>query len=179
MTSIKFPICTIVLSISLSCVLGKVQAQNAGESRLISISLQVIAKGTINESNHDIPGYFVIATITNQQDTAIKFFIMSCSWASENWITSNDSIYFREPGCDINLPADIHLRPHQSIHFYGVLTRSGTKPFSKKVKLGFRYFTNAADLWSSLSERKKVEKPTIYWSNEVEVKDNLFEYQID
>jgi hypothetical protein len=179
MNSIRLSIHAFLLMISFFCALGKAQAQNAGNSGPIAISLHVVGKGTIHESNHAIPGYFVMATITNQQDTAIKFFIMSCSWASQNWITSNDSIYFREPGCDINVLADIHLRPHQSVHFYGALTSSGKKPFSKKVKLGFRYITNAADEWFTSAERPKVEKPTIYWSNEVEVKDNLFEYEVD
>ena len=179
MSNINFPIRTFLLSISLSCVFGKAQAQITGESGLIAISLHIIGKGTINESNYDIPGYFVMATITNQQDTAIEFFIMSCSWASDNWIPSNDSINFREPGCDINIPAHIHLPAHGSIYFYGLLKRVGARPFCQKVKLGFRYITNSADLLFSSAERKKVEKPIIYWSNEVEVRDNLFKYQID
>jgi len=179
MISIRLFIYAFLLWASLSCVFGTAQAQNADKKGLIAISSHIIGKGTINESNHDISGYFVMATIANQQDTAIEFFIMSCSWASDNWIPSNDSIKFREPGCDNNGPILIHLQAHQSIYFYGLLTRVGAIPFCQKVKLGFRYITNSADLLFSSAEREKVEKPIIYWSNEVEVRDNLFKYQID
>jgi hypothetical protein len=168
-----------LLSTFLPCVFEKAEAQNADANGLVAVSLHVVGKGTVNELNHDVPGYFVIATVTNQQDTAIKFWIMSCSWATQNWISGNDSIYFHEPGCDINLPIDIHLRPHQAIQFYGVLAHSGAIPFSKKVKLGFRYFTNEGDLWPTPGRQTTLTKPTIYWSNEVDVKDNLFQYQID
>ena len=178
MTMIRLSIHVLLLSASLSCVFGKAEAQNAAAIGPVAVSLHVIGKGTINEFNQEAPGYFVMATVTNQQDTAIKFLIMNCSWASSNWITSNDSIHFHEPGCDGNFPIDIHLRPHQSIQFYGMLTRAGEKPFGKKVKLGFRYITDEAYYWAA-ARHTTVAKPPIYWSNEVEVTDNLFRFQID
>ena len=169
----------LLISSILSFGFAKVQAQNGNSNPLVGVVLKVIGKGVVAGLNNGEPGYFVMATVTNRQDTAIKFLIMSCSWASRNWLTNNDSIAFHEPGCDTNIPIDIHLRPHQSIEFYGVLTPMGKKPPGQKVKLGFRYYSNERDLWPPYRQETKVAKPVIYWSNEVDVKDNLFKFQIE
>ena len=147
---------------------------------LVSVSLQVIGKGTVKgDNNRDVTGYFIEATITNQRDTPIVFWIMSCGWPYENWITNNDSVFCGNFGCDKNIPEDIRLKPHQSIHFYGLLRGRGERPLCRNIKLGFRYYARLTDLLNFPDQKIKPALPTIYWSNEVEIKDNLFEYQID
>jgi hypothetical protein len=168
----------------LCCVAQKGSAQNTNEKAFVSVFLQVIGEGTVRayqdaKGNHDVTGYFTMATVTNQQDTTIVFWIMSCGWPTANWITSNDSVYCGNFGCDSNVPGDIRLKPHQSIHFYGLLWRRGQKPFCRKVKLGFKYYRDLIDLWNFPNSKIKPAPPTVYWSNEVEIKDNLFQYQID
>jgi hypothetical protein len=168
----------------LCCVAQKGSTQDMNEKAFISVSLQIIGKGTVRayqdaNGNHDVTGYFTMATVTNQQDTAIVLWIMSCGWPTANWITNNDSAYCGNFGCDINIPDDIRLKPHQSIHFYGLLRRSRQNPFCRKVKLGFKYYRNLVDLWNFPNSKIKPAPPAVYWSNEVEIKDNLFQYQID
>ncbi len=184
MTSTRCASYIFLLLNSLCCLAQKVSAQNINEKAFISVSLQIIGKGTVRayqdaKGSHNDTGYFTVATVTNQQDTAIVFWIMSCGWPSANWLTSNDSLYCGNFGCDINIPDDIRLKPHQSIHFYGLLSRFRQKPFCRKVKLGFKYYRDLIDLWHFPNSTIKPAPPTVYWSNEVEIKDNLFEYQID
>jgi hypothetical protein len=108
------------------------------------------------------------------------FWIMSCGWPTDNWITSSNSVSCSgNLICYSNFPIDIRLKPHQSIHFYGLLTRSGQKPFCRKVKLGFQYHTRHFDLFRFRNQKIKPAPPTVYWSNEVEIRDNLFQFQID
>jgi hypothetical protein len=121
----------------------------------------------------------MMATVTNQQDTTIVFWIMSCGWPAENWVTSNDSVSCDNSVCYSNYPIDIRLKPHQSIHFYSLLTRSGQKPFCRKVKLGFQYYTRPSDLFTPRNQKTKPASPAVYWSNEVEIEDNLFQFQIE
>jgi hypothetical protein len=177
-----FPRCTgyALLFLTFLCFgAQKGSAQNADAKALVYVSLQIIGKGTAGTFKQDVTGYFTIATVTNQQDTTIVFWIMSCGWPLENWVTSNDSVYCGNFGCDKNFPEDIRLKAHQSIHFYGLLRRSGQKPLCRKVKLGFQYYTRLFDLLHFPNQKIKPAPPTIYWSNEVEIKDNLFQFQID
>jgi hypothetical protein len=162
----------------LCCSAQKGSAQNMDAKALVSVSLHIIGKGTVGTLNQET-GYFTMATVTNQQDTPIVFWIMSCGWPVENWVTSNDSVRCSYFGCDSNIPEDIRLKPRQSIHFYGLLTRARQKPFCRKVKLGFQYYRDLVDLWHFPNSKIKPAPPTVYWSNEVEIKNNLFQYQID
>jgi len=162
----------------LCCAAQKGSAQNTDDKTLVSVSLQIIGKGTVGTFYKET-GYFTMATVTNQQDTPIVFWIMSCGWPVENWVTSNDSVHCYYFGCDSNFPEDIRLKPHQSIHFYGFLKHTGQKPFCRKVKLGFRYYVGMMDLLNLPNRKIKPAPPTVYWSNEVDIKDNLFQFQID
>jgi hypothetical protein len=177
-----FPRCTgyaFLFLTFLCCAVQKGFAQNTDAKALVSVSLQIVGEGPVGTSNQNDTGYFAMATVTNQQDTTIVFWIMSCSWA-ENWVTTSDSVDYRgNVVCYSNYPIDIRLKPHQSIHFYGLLTRSGQKPFCRKVRLGFRYYTRASDLFPSRNQKTKPAPPDVYWSNEVEIRDNLFQFQID
>ena len=63
MTIIRLSVHVLLLSTLLSCGFGQVQAQNADANEPVTGSLHVIGQGTINESNYDIPGYFVNANL--------------------------------------------------------------------------------------------------------------------
>jgi hypothetical protein len=176
-----FPKCTgyaFLFLTFLCCSAQNGSAQNTDAKALVSVSLHIIGKGTVGTANQET-GYFTMATVTNQQDTPVVFWIMSCGWPVENWVTSNDSVHCSYFGCDSNIPEDVRLKPHQSIHFYGLLTRARQKPFCRKVKLGFNYYTRLFDLFNFPNQKIKPAPPAVYWSNEVEIKDNLFQYQID
>src|SRR5580658_11135301 len=164
MTSTRYASCIFFVFNFFCCVAQKGSAQNTNEKAFISVSLQIIGKGTVRAyqdatGSHNDTGYFTVATVTNQQDTTIAFWIMSCGWPWANWLTSNDSVYCGNFGCDSNVPGDIRLKPHQSIHFYGLLWRRGQKPFCRKVKLGFKYYRDLIDLWNFPNSKIKPAPP--------------------
>lgn len=156
-------------------------AQKEDSTDLVSVTLHLVGKGTTEYANAKDwgPGYFTMATVSNTQDTTIHFYIMTCSWPGDNWVVSNDSVIFWYPGCDSNFPERIELLPHQSIHFYGILFYSRKKPVSKNVKLGFIYYKNFNNLFSWSGQERKMGEFKKYWSNAVELKDNLLDYQKD
>jgi hypothetical protein len=119
-----------------------------------------------------------MATVTNKQDTAIHFWVMTCSWPSENWVSSNDSVFCAYPGCDSNFPIQIDLLPHQSLNFYGILAHTVKTSFPKIVKLGFRYFTRGDALFETSAQTRNAAA-ALFWSNEVELRDNLFKFQME
>ena len=180
MIKVRLTIC-LSLAVSFLCVVtSQGFAQETVPKPLISVSVQIVGMGTVPTYNHNTTtGYFTEATVTNLQDTTIVFWIMSCGWPYENWLASNDSVNCGSFGCDNNIPDDIHLPPHHSIHFYTLLWPSANKPLCKKVKLGFRYYAKFADIMNCSNQRIKAMPPRLYWSNEVEIKDNLFQYQTD
>lgn len=164
------------------CCIQQGYGQKADSPDLISVSLHIVGKGTPSYTwnrKDTIPGYFALATLTNNQDTIIHFCIMTCSWPVHNWIPGNDSIYFWIPGCDRNLPQRINLLPHHSMDFYGLFKPRNDKPLPDMVKLGFIYFTSSDDLEDYLRGRNNPENLKIYWSNQAIIKDNLYSYHLD
>lgn len=152
-------------------------SQKADTVNLISVSLHIVAEGMTPYFKNVSPGYFVMVTIANLQDTSIHFWIMNCSWPNVNWVTNNDSVYFGYPECDNNFPIKIELLPHRALDFYGIFSGSEKKLEGKKVRMGFVYFTNFHDIFEASARRSKIRDYKKYWSNEVKVEDNLFKYQ--
>lgn len=168
----------IYISISLLFFFNQhVYSQKKDTADLVSVALHIIAEGTTKYYKDNGSGFFAMVSVTNNQDTAISFWIMTCSWPDVNWVTSSDSVYFGSHGCDSNFPERIELLPHKSINFYGVFTRLGKKPIGRKVKLGFIYFSSFNDIFEASAERSKLKNFKKYWSNQVLLEDNLFNYQ--
>ena len=64
-----FPRCTgyAFLFLTFLCFAAqKGSAQNTDAKALVSVSLQIIGKGTVGTFNQDVTGYFMMATVTNQ-----------------------------------------------------------------------------------------------------------------
>jgi hypothetical protein len=162
------------------CCIQQGYGQKADTLHLISVSLRIIGKGTPQYPKDASPGYFALATLTNNQDTAIHFWIMTCSWYAHNWLSSNDSIhFFGSPVCDRNIPDRINLIPHQSMDFYGLLEPRNNKPLPKTVKLGFIYFASFNDIYDFLHGRNNPENLKIYWGNQARIRDNLYSYHMN
>jgi hypothetical protein len=162
------------------CCIQQGYGQKADTVDLISVSLRIVGKGTPQYPKDASPGYFALATLTNNLDTAIHFWIMTCSWYAHNWISSNDSIhFFGSPVCDRNITDRINLLPHQSMDFYGLFELRDNKPLPEMVKLGFIYFTSSDDIEDYLRGRNNPENFKIYWSNQAKIRDNLYSYQLD
>ena len=155
--------------------------QKADTAELISVSLKIVGKGTpIYATPRDTaPGYFALVTVTNRQDTTIHFWVMSCSWAIDNFVTSSDSIRFWYPGCDHNIPDNIDLLPHHSVDFYGCFKPSKKVPLPRTVKLGLIYVNRQWDLWDYIAGKKALQQFAVYWSNSVRIVDNLYQYRVN
>jgi hypothetical protein len=161
-----------------SCLVGFLSLQGYSQkpdtARKISVTLNIIGYGSTDYFKEKEAGYFAMATVTNNEDTAISFVIMECSWARDNWVASNNSIFFGDRGCDANSPIRIKLLPHKSINFYGVIRIVNKGAANKKIRLGFLYYTSFNNLLDAKS--KSYRK---YWSNDVNLEDNLFKYRQD
>jgi len=152
-------------------------SQSGKKSDPVAISLEIIGKGTTDYYKESANGYFASATVTNTRDTTIRFWVMSCSWPGVNFLSSNNSVYFIHRGCDNNSPDLIELAPGKSVSFYGIFTGEAKSFAGKKVSVGFVYFDNMKDLSEAASSKEQVKKFKTYWSNSVELEDNLFTYK--
>ena len=79
-------------------------SQKTSTRDLVSVKAYIVGKGSPAFNKDDDQNFFSVATVTNIQDTIISFWIMNESWAVENWITDNDSIYLKFLGNDLNSP---------------------------------------------------------------------------
>lgn len=161
------------------CCIQQGYGQKADTVDLISVSLGIVGQGTADYIKSAGSGYFALATLTNKQDTTIHFWIMSCSWPIENFVSSSDSINFAWAGCDHNTPDEIDLLPHRSIHFYGLIESKNKNLLLQTIKLGFIYFANFSDFWDSRHRRDKPKNLKIYWSNQAKIIYDLYSYQLD
>src|SRR6185369_5482007 len=95
----------IVISIMMTCFLCQQGfAQKTASKDVISVTLNIIGYGVTDYYKDKSAGYYAMTTLKNNQDTAISFVIMDCSWARDNWVASNDSIFLGDRGCDANSP---------------------------------------------------------------------------
>lgn len=145
----------------------------------VKVSLHIVGQGHPMYKQYGDSVYFAMISVTNITDAPIKFWIMSCSWPSANFVDDNSSFYMRYIGCDSNIPEEITLQPHKSIHFYPMFTQSWREEKSNKLKVGFIYVENGHDILGFNGSREKPDKCKKYWSNEVELENNSFRYSQD
>jgi hypothetical protein len=131
--------------------------------------------------NIDSKYYFVTLTLTNTQDTSIRFTIMTCSWSS-SFVTDIDSIIIRPQECDSNFPVTIEIKPGKSAHFFAELHSSkknskGSQPVNFKV--GFVDLTyKELESFNRLS-KSDIHKHKIYWSNSIPLLSKLNSYKFE
>ena len=156
-----------------------------------SVQLEITGKGYFNfdrgERKHD--DYYSKVTVTNQEDTTITFWMMSCSWWSHTLLFDSDSMQFSTGGCDKNIPVEVKLKPGKSIVFYPVfhdnsIYRNSYIPYvdslnvvhpaypvqskdNKPVRIGFILMKNNSK--DPYMETNFVKSGQIYWSNPVQL----------
>jgi hypothetical protein len=86
-------------------------------------------------------------------------------------------IKFCFAGCDHNVPEKISIPPKRSVQFYNTISRWKKDSSIARIKVGFKYFRTSSDLWND-GIKKGQKLYTMIWSNEVELKDNLYSYEI-
>ena len=152
-------------------------SQSKKNTDIISVQLSVIGEGKHTYlTKDDFSYFFTTATIFNNQDTAVKFWVMNCSWPVDNWVVDNDSVVFAFQGCDNNTATEIKLLPHSKITFNGLLKSKINNSKDKFVKVGFIYFTSFKDIFENGGLKSSLNKHKKYWSNSVELVDNVNKY---
>ena len=172
----------IIVAFTLIWMFNSAYAQDIKKKQLLSVKLDIIGKGApaicANVDSSDY--YFATINVLNTQDTTVTFWIMSCSWPMDGFVIHSDSIAFKFcfGGCDHDTPEKISLPKKKSVQFYGTIKSWKKDSSVARIKVGLRYFGTVADLWNfdGLNDNKKPNK--IIWSNEVELKDNLYSHEI-
>ncbi|HET6996815.1 MAG TPA: hypothetical protein VFI06_17600 [Chitinophagaceae bacterium] len=122
--------------------------------------------------------YYMVITLTNTQDTNIRFTVMTCSW-SESFRFDTDSIYLYYPGCDSNFPTTIEILPHKTVKFFGILTcykknRNAINPPS--FKIAFLDLPYNDWFLFPYSHEDKLKYKT-YWSDSIKLERKLYSYE--
>lgn len=158
-------------------------SQVSSKKDIITVKIFPIAQGISthipNQYKIANQSYFTYMSITNNQDTTISFYLMSCSWMIDNWISDNDSISLLFLGCDINTPLYITLLPHQLIDFSAIIITKPHTEMSTLFRFGFLYFKKEKDLLDYIPKKNKTDNIRIYWSDAIKLEDNLFKYHIE
>ena len=168
----------IVVSVAVLAAFVTTYSQTSNNSALISVNLSIVGKGTPTLCSDSSNYYFANLTISNTQDTTIRFWIMSCSWPIDNWLINNNAVSLRFCGCDSNIPVEVVLSPQKSIEFYSAIKYHRKDSSGVRIRAGFLYFTSARDIFNNAGTTSKNINRIKFWSNEVELKDNLYSYEI-
>jgi hypothetical protein len=171
----------IIFAFSLLLMFNGTYSQDSNNKQLVSVKLDIVGKGApgicpkAKNSNY----YFATVNVLNTQDTVVTFFINSCSWPMDGFVINSDSIgfYYCFGGCDHNVPESISISPKKSVQFYSTIISWKKDKSIARIKAGLIYFPTVNDLWHFDGRRSKI-LDKIVWSNEVELKDNLYSYEI-
>jgi hypothetical protein len=157
-------------------------SQDSKNKQVLSVTLDVAGKGAptycAKVGKHDY--YFATVNVLNTQDTTVSIFILNCSWTFDGFVINNDSMELSScnVGCDHNVPEKISIPPKRSVQFYNTISSWKKDSSIARIKVGFKYFRTGNDLWNSDGSKKSQKLYTMIWSNEVELKDRLYSYEI-
>jgi hypothetical protein len=164
------------------------QYNGIGQKKLFRPNITVSAKAIWSSTEHsktkildnECMKFFFVARVTNNSDSTVEFWMQSCSWQS-NWVSDNDSISFISPLCDGNGPISITLNSGKSIVFYGKMLSSMKKTNNSKCRIGLVFYQKMTDLEESNfnTRNKKIKYPLLYWSNEIELKYNFSDFEVE
>jgi len=169
----------IILAISLILMFNSTYSQHNGKE-LVSVNLSIVGKGKPIICSDSLASYFVVINVLNTQDTTVRFWNLNCTGLIDNFFIKGDSVFFGScfSGCDREVPEEIMLPPKKMVQLNATIT-SYKKDFSiQRIKIGFKYFTTFHDAYNYGIENNKKNKIRIVWSNEVELKDNLYSYEV-
>jgi len=171
-----------IVAFCLLLLFTSIYSQNSKNKQELSVTLDVVGKGAPATCAHADTSnyYFATVNVLNTQDTAISIWVFSCSWPMDAFAINSQSIAFRFcfRGCDHNVPKEIRIPPKKSVQFYGTISSWKKDSSIARIKVGFKYFRTADALWDSEESKASQKLYTMIWSNEVELKDNLYSYEI-
>jgi hypothetical protein len=179
-------------TVILLCCYQSTFSRSADSTQIISIAADIIA---LDESirlkypNAKADEYFIVITLTNTQDTTVRFRIMTCSWG-ESFTFDKDSLYLCYPGCDSNIPITIEILPHKAVKFFGKLCcykkkHNNISPSS--FKIGFidlpykatHWYPMARTFFDSFYSKEDKMKYKTYWSDSIVLKSKLYDYNVE
>ena len=169
-----FLITTVLILNFITCI----YSQKSNTADLISVKTYIVGRGAEYYKNNyvnDRNNYFSLINVTNNQDTAISFMIMSASWAIDNFVVDNDSIYLKYIGNDANIPVKIKLESKKSVKFTVILRFRNASIINKYFKVGF----SITDINDFNSQKKKRSSGKVYWSNKVKLEYSGIKYEIE
>lgn len=171
----------IIIVFSLLLIFNTAYSQNSANKQLVLVTLDIVGKGAPGICPKAKMGkyYFVTVNVFNTQDTAVTFLINNCSWPMDGFVINNDSIgfYYCIGGCDHNVPERVSVPPKKSVQFNNTIISWKKGRSITRIKAGFIYFTTFNEIWYYDGNYSKIADK-IVWSNEVELKDNLYKYEI-
>ena len=141
----------------------------------LQINANIINKISPTELNEKAGNYYSIKiSITNNTDTIVNYWLMTCSW-QDNLIFNTNSICFYRLGCKHNFPTIKKLLPKESLVYNGIIQICDTSNYKNKksFKLGFifinknEYFDLTQDYFEVLLDRKKNNKHIIWCDNPI------------
>jgi len=137
------------------------------KSLKVSVKMEITGKGyyQYGKDTRVREDYFSKISLTNQEDTTLTFWMMSCSWWEETLIFDRDSMEFSASGCDKNIPVKVALKPGKSLIVYPVIHANSKK--INQVRIGF-VLMKEEELNNHFADRATFLKiKNVYWSNPV------------
>jgi hypothetical protein len=175
----KFIVLKIALINSIIFLITSAYAQIDNKD-LLSVNLSIVCKGKASVCRQvDTSTYYiVVVNIVNLQDTTIKFWVMDDCWSADNFFIKHDSITFEScfSGCEHTMPLAVVVPPKKSAQFYATIYSAKKQATPSLIKVGFKYFPTAKEQWDYGTPGHR--KAKVFWSNEVELKDNLYSFEI-
>ena len=108
-------------------------------------------------------------SITNKSKNPISFWLMSCS-REDNFIINNDYVYFRNPGCDSNVPIIYNLKSNDLISWNATIIKyyHTRYHYIKTTNFGIIFIDSIRcksiqDYENIIGDKSKQDK--IVWSN--------------
>lgn len=160
----------IILLLSLTfiltnCIHFAKKNSSISQKKELQISLKLLQEPTKTNLQGN-KGYPAKITLTNNTDSIIAYWTMSCSW-TDNWSFDTDCISFKSQGCDKNIPQFIELKTNQSIEYDCILNLHSD--IIKQFKLGFVLLgkNDFSEFENRMNWRSFIRKHKIYWSDTI------------
>ncbi len=170
-----------ILALSLILLCNNSFASIKDSVQIISVNVDIIAKDqslALRNTKIDFKDYFITITLTNNEDSIVRFAIMKCSWG-QSFTTDNNLIWVTGQDCDGNFPITIEIKPHKSIKFFanlGSRIKNSNPNNPQNFKIGFIDIPQQDLFWRHDSDIKKYK---VYWSDSIELKTELNKYKIE
>lgn len=135
------------------------------------LNVEFSLKGSYNLSKSDSSYYYLVdLKLTNNSDSTIEFWTLSCSF-SFNLVSESPDFKIMSNDCFKNVPRLIKLKPKESLIAPTILQTYIEKPnIDKKLSIGFVYIDSNTlrdyDIFQLLINFKK-KNEHIFWSHPV------------